>query len=194
MTDGMTRHDSEAAMPRRRLLQLGLAAVATTGGGMTLAPGAADAALYSLPRHVKLHNLHTGEKIDAEYWVRGQYVPDALHAIDWVLRDHYTDEVRTIHPRLIDFIFHLHTKVGATRPFSIVSAYRSPTTNARLRRNSSGVARNSFHMYGKAVDLRLDGANLTHLCRTARNMRAGGVGFYPRSNFIHCDVGPVRQW
>jgi uncharacterized protein YcbK (DUF882 family) len=143
---------------------------------------------------VALYNTHTGESLNAVYWIKGQYLPDALSAVDRVLRDHRTDEVKPIDPQLLDLLHAISEELGCSHPFSIISAYRSPATNAYLRFMSRGVAEHSLHMDGKAVDVRLPGWGSYMVRRVAVELRMGGVGYYPRSDFVHIDVGPIRYW
>lgn len=146
-------------------------------------------------RSLSLLNTHTGEQLkEVVYWDRGRYLPDALSHLNHVLRDHRTDEVHTIDPLTLDLMAALSRKLGASQPFEVISGYRSPLSNASLRKSSSGVAKNSYHMKGMAVDLRLPGVPLKTLRKAALELRMGGVGYYPKSNFVHIDSGTVRSW
>ncbi len=183
-----------AGVDRRALLRLAGCA-ATAAMTAVVVPGLAEAGVLAGTRVLTLHNLNTGEHLTAEYFQNGRYQLDALQAIDWIMRDHRNDQVHHIDRELLDLGFRLHRLTGARRPFELICGYRSPATNAAMiRAGRSGVARRSYHLFGQAIDLRLPGESLRTLCRTARAMRAGGVGYYPRSNFIHVDVGPVRTW
>lgn len=180
---------TEQGVMRRRLLQAGL------GACTLLAMPAANAAYSRIyEKKVSLLNMHTGERIRTAYWERGKYIPGALKEIAKVLRDHRSGERHPIDPRLLDLIQQLQYKTGSSKEFQVVSAYRSPATNAALSAQSHGVAKNSLHMQGKAVDIRLPGIPLHVLRRAAMSMHAGGVGYYPQSNFIHVDTGNVRYW
>ena len=143
---------------------------------------------------VALYNTHTGESVNAVYWFRGQYLPEAMSAVDRVLRDHRTDEIKPIDPQLLDLLHAISAELESSHPFYVISAYRSPTTNALLRFMSRRVAEHSLHMDGKAVDLRIPGWGSQTVRQVAMELRMGGVGYYPRSNFVHVDVGPVRYW
>jgi uncharacterized protein YcbK (DUF882 family) len=143
---------------------------------------------------VALYNTHTGESINAVYWFRGQYLPETMSAVDRVLRDHRTDEVKPIDPQLLDLLHAISEELGCAQPFDIISAYRSPATNALLRFMGRRVAEHSLHMDGKAVDVRIPGTATHTVRRVAVTLGMGGVGYYPRSNFVHVDVGPVRYW
>jgi uncharacterized protein YcbK (DUF882 family) len=146
------------------------------------------------PRRVAIHNLHTDERVDAVYFDDGRYVPDALAAVNHVMRDYRTGDVHVMDPQLLDLMHTLSKTVETTQPFQIISGYRSPKTNAMLHERSAGVAVNSFHMRGMATDIRLPDVSLPNLHRAALAMQRGGVGYYPESDFIHVDVGPVRTW
>lgn len=167
-------------------------------------PAASIVALAALPRRAlastpaprALHfdHLHTGERLNVEYFSAGTYVPDALAAVDHLLRDFRTRIVGHIDPGLLDVLHRLAVLTGTGKPFEIISGYRSPATNAMLRARSSGVATHSLHMTGQAIDIRLADVPLTALRDAALSMRAGGVGYYAKSNFVHVDTGRVRAW
>ena len=145
-------------------------------------------------RILRLQNIHTGEKVSATYWAEGQYIADEIAAIDRVLRDHRSNEVMDMDNKLYDLLYTLQQKVDNSRNYQVISGYRSPSTNAKLRKGSNGVAKRSLHMQGRAIDIRLPGVELKHLRQAALNLRAGGVGYYPKSNFIHVDTGRPRFW
>jgi len=172
---------------RRRLLRASLA-----GAVMAVAPLSAAWAIDE--RRLSLHNLHTGERLDQPYWLRGEYLSETLDAINTVLRDHRSGEVYPIDPALLDLLFALRQRLGSNRGYDVISGYRSPVTNARLHAASNGVATRSLHMQGKAIDIRLPGIPLLQLHRAARAMQSGGVGLYTASDFIHVDTGRVRYW
>jgi uncharacterized protein YcbK (DUF882 family) len=132
--------------------------------------------------------------VNAVYWVEGQYLPESLAAIDHVLRDHRTDEIKPIDPLLLDLLHGIREELGCYQAFHIISGYRSPATNAYLRSVSRAVAEHSLHMDGKAVDLRLPGWAAFTVRSVAMDLRVGGVGYYARSEFVHVDVGPIRYW
>ncbi len=180
------------SLDRRHLLRAGLG-LATAAALM--APGESEAALRAPPRQLTLVNLHTGERLRAEYWAKGRYLRDGMREINRVLRDHRTGAVHAIDPKLLDLVHALGRRIGNRGPMEIVSAYRSPESNALLHEaDSSGVAQNSYHMQGRAIDLRVPGLSIRNLHRAALSLRAGGVGYYPDSNFVHVDVGPLRHW
>lgn len=145
-------------------------------------------------RSLSLHNLHTGERVTTDFWVDGAYQPEALASIDAILRDHRCDTACTMDRHLIELLHRLSRTVDTQKPVEIISGYRSPATNEALRAKSKGVAKNSYHTRGMAADIRFADRSLADLYRAARGMKAGGVGFYGRSRFVHVDVGPVRTW
>lgn len=145
-------------------------------------------------RELRLLNTHTGEKLKRVYWAEGRYEPEALKEIAHLMRDHRSDERHEIDPSLLDALHAMRLKLDSGEDFHIISGYRSPATNAQMRENNAGVARKSYHMRGMAVDIRLPGRDLPRLRKVAVNIGFGGVGDYPRSDFLHVDVGPVRQW
>lgn len=145
-------------------------------------------------RTLAFKNTHTGESLQTVYWAGGAYIDSGLQEINTVLRDHRADEAYPMDRGLLDLLYALQAEVDCHNAYHVISGYRSPMTNARLRNKSSGVARRSYHMQGKAIDIRLPGCALTDLHRAALGLKAGGVGIYAASDFIHVDVGPVRRW
>lgn len=141
-------------------------------------------------------HLHTGERLTVEYFSAGQYVPDALQAVNHLLRDFRTNDVAEMDPALLDLLHRLRETTSSRQPFEVISAYRSPRTNEMLRSRSahSGVATTSLHMRGQAIDIRLGDVALPRLRDAALSLQAGGVGYYARSNFVHVDTGRVRHW
>lgn len=146
------------------------------------------------PRALNLVHTHTAERLRVEYFSGGRYLPEALAGVNQFLRDFRTGEVHPIDPGLLDLLHGLAGLSGAARPFQVISGYRSPATNASLRERSEGVAAGSLHMKGQAIDIRPADVALTKLRASALELRGGGVGYYPSSNFIHIDVGRVRTW
>lgn len=145
-------------------------------------------------RRLSFYNTHTGEQLTTCYWSKGKYLVYALTDLDRILRDHRSGDIYPIERSLLDVLYALQLKVARSGAFHVLSGYRSPATNAMLRKRLNGVAKYSLHVVGQAVDIRLPGCELKHLRRAARALRAGGVGYYPGSNFIHVDVGEVRSW
>lgn len=185
-------------LDRRTLLKTGLL---TMGTGLVSALATPAFASMKMPStsgayKVAFRNGHTGESFDGVYRVGNKYLPDAFDQINHVLRDFRTGEEFPIDPRSIDIIYMLHNKMGGHQSFEVLSGYRSPQTNSMLREASarSGVARNSLHMVGQAIDLRMPGYSTHHIRDMAIDLRAGGVGYYPSSDFVHIDSGKVRHW
>jgi uncharacterized protein YcbK (DUF882 family) len=142
-----------------------------------------------------LYNTHTAERIDIVYRRGEAYIPEALAKLDFFLRDHRTGEVRHFDPRMYDILSDLTAAVG--RPGSqidVVCGYRTSSTNESLRARTAGVARNSLHIQAEAIDLRMPGFDTLKLRKAALALARGGVGYYPHSDFIHLDIGRVRQW
>ena len=175
---------------RRELLTLGAAA----GLAAIAAPAWAQSLDVWEPRRAVLHNLHTGEGFNEVYYANGSYLPDALAEANRVMRDWRTGDEHFIDPGLFDALHAIQGKLETSSPFQVISGYRSPKTNAMLHARSSGVAEHSQHTVGKAIDVRLQGVELANLKNAALAVGAGGVGFYPVSNFVHVDTGRVRQW
>jgi len=186
-------YKTDTAITRRHLLKIGLLASVVC---LNPLPAWARYSLLDSPeRSLSLLNTHTGDRLkQIVYWEKGSYLPEALQDINYILRDHRTDEVHSIDPITLDLMAALTRKFDANRPFEIISGYRSPQTNASLRKTSKGVAKNSYHMKGMAVDLRLPGVPLKALRKAALELRMGGVGYYPKSDFVHVDSGAVRSW
>jgi uncharacterized protein YcbK (DUF882 family) len=143
---------------------------------------------------VAFRNQHTGETYSGVYRVGNKYLPEAFQRINYVLRDFRQNEIFPIDPRVIDIVSTVHRATGSYEPYELLSGYRSPKTNAMLRGNSRGVARHSYHMSGQAVDVRLNNVNSQHVRKMAISLHAGGVGYYPRSDFVHMDSGNFRTW
>jgi uncharacterized protein YcbK (DUF882 family) len=161
---------------------------------VSTAPVGASAGAVVEPRWVKLRNVHTDEKLEAVYWEKGEYVPDAVAALNKVLRDYRNDEVHPMDTRLYDLLGQIQARTGSKDAFQVISGYRSPATNRLLAERSGEVAKRSLHMDGKAMDIYLEDVALEHVRAAARDLGRGGVGYYPTSKFVHVDVGPVRQW
>ncbi|TWG88907.1 uncharacterized protein YcbK (DUF882 family) [Cupriavidus gilardii J11] len=170
-------------------------------GGLALGAGltalAPRLALANVPgaRSLALDHTHTGEHLSLVYAMGEQILPKAHVTLNRFLRDHYSGHVGTIDPGLFDVLSELHRVLGADQPFQVISGYRSPFTNARLRSTrGGGVAKHSLHMDGKAIDIRLPGVPLADLRDAAVSLQAGGVGYYSAENFVHVDTGRVRRW
>lgn len=200
----MAQDAEERGVSRRHILAVGAAAGTVA---LTAAPALArnsvewldsgfswGRAKITVARTLTLRHTHTGESLDVAYYENGRYLPDALEAVNYFLRDFRTGDVTEIDPRLLDQLHAVRVQTETSEPFAILSAYRSPETNAMLRRRGWGVARNSLHMRGMAVDIRLPDRDARNIARCALAMERGGVGFYPRSNFVHLDTGSFRTW
>ncbi|HEY4951102.1 MAG TPA: DUF882 domain-containing protein [Candidatus Acidoferrales bacterium] len=144
---------------------------------------------------LRLYNTHTGERLEIVFRRGEQYIPGALAELDYFLRDHNTGDVRHFDPRLYDILADLTSSVGQPNgEIDIVCGYRTPSTNESLRAHTTGVAKNSLHIQAEAIDLRMPGVDTLTLRRAALALHRGGVGYYPHSDFIHVDIGRVRQW
>lgn len=162
--------------------------------GLAVAPLAwgKDAPLNSAG--LSFQSLHTGEKLQTGILPGKHPEPTALAAVNHVLRDHRSGEIHAMDPELLMVLAKLQNEVGIAGPFHVISGYRSPKTNAKLRTDGRGVAKKSLHMQGKAIDVRLPGCELATLRDAAISLKAGGVGYYAKSDFIHIDTGRVRYW
>jgi uncharacterized protein YcbK (DUF882 family) len=185
------------------LFALGAAGAASLVAGPALARSDAEwlqnsfnwgRAKLAVGRALSFRHTHTDETLNVVYYENGRYLPGALEEVNRLLRDFRTDEVKEIDPRLLDTLYAVRLRTETTEPFDILSAYRSPETNAMLRRTGWGVARNSLHMQGMAVDIRLSDRDARYVARAARDMGRGGVGYYARANFVHLDSGSARTW
>ena len=145
-------------------------------------------------RRISFRNSHTGEIFSGVYRVGDKYLPDAFDKINIVMRDFRTNELFPIDPRVMDIIYTVHQMTRLSEPYEVLSGYRCPKTNKNLRSNSEGVAKNSLHMTGQAIDLRLPGFDTKQIRNLAISLKAGGVGYYAKSNFVHMDSGDVRTW
>lgn len=145
-------------------------------------------------RRIRMYSGRTGERMDTIYWVEGKYIKDAVKEINAFMRDWRTNGTIDIDTRTIDIMAASHNLMDVSEPYMLLSGYRSPQTNAMLRSRSSAVAKNSLHMSGQAADLRLSSRSVGQMSKAAIACRAGGVGRYSRSNFVHMDCGPVRSW
>ena len=145
-------------------------------------------------RRIRMVSPRTGEHIDTIYWIEGDYIKDAVREISLFMRDWRTNDVKSIDLRTIDILAASHNLLDVNEPYMLLSGYRTPKTNSMLRSRSRGVAKNSRHMKGEAADLRLSSRSVSQMYRAGVACKAGGVGKYSRSNFVHMDCGPVRSW
>ncbi|TKB48977.1 DUF882 domain-containing protein [Ferrimonas sediminicola] len=173
----------------KRKLILGIGALAA----LSQLPAPAYAG-RATPKRLSFYNRHTGESTSQTFWAENQYDQSALDAFRRVLRDHRTGEEMAMDSGLYELLYDLTQTLGTDRRIEIISGYRSPKTNAMLASHSSKVAKKSYHMKGMAIDIAIPGVELSELRRAALSLKRGGVGFYPKSGFVHLDTGRVRQW
>jgi uncharacterized protein YcbK (DUF882 family) len=186
---------------RRRVLKAGGALAGASVAGMLASTARSQDADRSpserqviAPRRIGLLNLHTGERLEIDYFRDGAYLPESITAINVLLRDFRTGDRHAIDPGLMDYLVQVARATGKDPVFSVISGYRSPLTNARLHELSSGVAAHSLHMEGRAIDVRLSEVNCAELAAHALELRRGGVGYYRSSDFVHLDTGAFRTW
>ena len=180
-------------MDRRDFLRVGMAGLVGVTAPTLLTAGEAYAANGGQWR-VSFEQAHTHERFSGVYRVGDRYLPEAFAKINRALRDHRTGEMFPMDPHVIDIMSMVQRKTGRGNKLHVLSGYRSPKTNNMLRGKTRGVAKNSFHMYGQALDLRMDNVSAGRVRSAARSLKAGGVGYYPRRNFTHVDTGDVRTW
>jgi uncharacterized protein YcbK (DUF882 family) len=184
------KHIDQGNLGRRALLR---AAVLLAAGGPVLMPRLA-AALSPGPRRLSFHHLHTNERISIVYYADGRYLSSELAKATQFLRDFRTGDVHPIDPNLFDYLYAAQRATASRGVFEIISGYRSAASNTMLRRTSTGVARQSLHTKGKAIDVRLSDVDTAKLRDAALALKRGGVGYYRKSNFVHLDTGRVRSW
>lgn len=188
----MSNESERSGKADRRRFIAGMAFFCASGVIRSIAK--ADEPFASNARSLSFLHTHTGERLAVEYFQNGEYQPDGLAQVNYLLRDFRTNEVHPIDPALLDTLFDLQTLAQKDAVFQVISGYRSPATNAMLRQTTEGVAQHSMHLEGRAIDVRLERFPTTALARLARSMGRGGVGFYPASDFVHVDTGRVRSW
>jgi uncharacterized protein YcbK (DUF882 family) len=179
---------AELVLSRRKFLVLGssfMAVAATPSLATLILPKSAPR--FSI-RKLALYNIHTGETFEGTYWRESHYDTKALERLTHVLRDRRNNKKHPIDPRLFDALHRLQSKLGTKDPFQIICGYRSPETNSMLHKKNRGVAKNSLHVKGKAIDVNLGHVSLKELSNAARSLKVGGVGYYPKSNFVHIDI------
>jgi len=162
-----------------------------------LNPFSAQAAFEPKPpknKTLAFYNTHTAERLHVDFFQNGQYDTDALTKINVILRDYRSGEIKAIDVKLLELLHAISIKTKSQAPLYVISGYRSPATNKLLREKSKGVASKSMHMLGKAIDFRIPGFSTRQLQLVARKMKGGGVGYYPKSDFVHVDTGRVRYW
>ncbi|HXX57461.1 MAG TPA: DUF882 domain-containing protein [Thermodesulfovibrionales bacterium] len=183
---------SSHKMGRRDFLTAGL--LTATACLFPFESVAAAARFLSPDRALSFYNAHTGENMKTVYWQEGAYLPQALADINYILRDYRTGEVKEIDIALLDLLFSLLQSLESPGPFHVISGYRSQKTNSLLRFINRGVVKDSLHIEGKAIDIRLPGRELTTVRNFATGLQRGGVGYYPFADFVHLDVGRIRYW
>ncbi len=176
---------------RREFLKIGTGFLVT---GLVPATGWSALGPDDHRRFLAFFNTHTGERLRVCYYKNGARCPDAMQRINHILRDHRTGDVQAMDPRLVDLLYTVNRRLNPGAAFHIISGYRSPKTNSLLRKSSTGVAKFSLHMLGRAIDIRLPGCDTRKLRQACLNLKLGGVGYYPRSDFVHLDTGKFRSW
>lgn len=190
--------DARSAVSRREVLgyaavgAAGAAAAAVSSGGAQATPGY----LRGLGdfRRLKISNGRTGERLDIIYFADGEYISEAIDELSYIARDWRRDEIKPVDRRALDFAAAVYKRLDTPEPFQLISGYRSPETNAMLRRDGRGVAKKSFHTRAMALDLSLQSRSVSDMYAAAMSCKAGGVGKYSRNHFIHVDCGPLRSW
>lgn len=180
-------------LSRRSFLTLAAATVAVGGSALTV-PAQAMPFYDSRIRRLTFFNTHTNETLSGSYFHNGGYDRAALRNFAYILRDHRTGDEAYIDPRLFDVLHHLQARLGNYDTLNVISGYRSPASNAWLSSRSRGVAHNSYHIKGQAIDIRIPEVPTEYIHRAALSLQAGGVGYYRDSDFVHVDTGPVRTW
>ncbi|HNI37459.1 MAG TPA: YcbK family protein [Pseudomonadales bacterium] len=185
--------DNEHVCTQRRRLLRGMA-----GGAVALvAPGLVNAErLPTSQRSLSFVHIDTGEKMSLVYKMGDRFLPRSMASIAHLMRDYRSGDIHPIDPQLLDVLWKVQHNLKNSRPFEIISAYRSPATNLMMRNRSAhtGVAKKSMHLTGQAIDLRLPGSALCDVRDAAKELKRGGVGYYAESNFVHIDTGSVRYW
>lgn len=177
---------------RRKWLALGGISL---GAAVVLPTQVLAAVSTPKPRILRMSNVNTGEYFNSEFFEEKGFTSSTLRKLDWFMRDKRNDQVCQMDPALFSKLYRIQSLLGLRNAeIQIICGYRSPESNAAMHRRSRGVASNSFHMKGQAIDFRIDGVSLSKVCNAAQRLNNGGVGFYPRSNFVHIDTGPVRNW
>lgn len=169
-------------------------------GGLTAGLAVSSSTLAKIPsskaaqRKMSFYHLHTGESLETSAYANGDFSVQSLKEVNHLLRDHRTNEVIDMDTQLLSLLGDLQQLLGTSKPFHIISGYRSPKTNNMLSQKSTGVAKKSLHMQGKAIDIRIPGVDIKYLHKGALALKGGGVGLYSHSDFVHLDVGRVRCW
>ncbi|MGZ8218088.1 YcbK family protein [Methylomagnum sp.] len=190
----IVKHPSDFNSPgisrRSFLARAGLAAVGT----LLLPSAEAIGKTFSRERTLSLHNVNTDEELNIVCCPEQYYDRGMIQRFNTFLRDHHADEVRAMDPALIDLLYAISAFTGSTGTIKIISGYRSPETNSWLRKMSHGVAEHSMHIEGKAIDIRMSDVSVHTIRQVALALQQGGVGYYPRRDFVHIDTGSIRSW
>jgi uncharacterized protein YcbK (DUF882 family) len=183
---------SSLSTDRRAFLKMGASAMLTA----FFAPPVLAAGDPASLEHCVLsfYNIHTGEALETCYRANGKLIHRALDRVSHIMRDHRTGAIKAVDPNLLDLLHTIVMEIKTESPINIISGYRSPRTNAALRKVTTGVARNSLHMQGRAIDIRIPGYQTTGIRQLAISLKSGGVGYYPKSDFVHIDTGPINSW
>lgn len=180
---------------QRRLFTAGLSlGLGTAAAALSVGSRPVAAAMELPERRIRLTNAHTWEKLDIIYWADGEYIPESMDEINHLMRDHRANRSKAMDVNLIDHLHVLVNALGTQEPVRVLSGYRTPETNAALRKRSNGVAKYSLHMEAKAMDFNIPGMSTKTVRDAAVAMKAGGVGYYASSGFVHIDTGRVRSW
>ncbi len=185
-------NDRSGGVSRRALLGVFAAAAIPAAPAFSKAPGILRGA--GDIRRIRMYSGRTGESINTIYWIEGDYIRAALEEVDHFMRDWHSNQSRVINVRTIDIMAASHNLLETDEAYLLISGYRTSRTNEMLRARSRLVAKNSLHIKGMAADLRMNSRSVRQMARAATACRAGGVGRYTGSNFVHMDCGPVRTW
>ena len=181
-------------MTQRREFLKRSAVFASMAGLPVLGRAAAMPASIMRDRTLRMYNTHTGESITTTYWAEGRFIPESMNDINKLLRDHRNNKIAQMDPKLVLLLDQVSTQVKPDSVIHIISGYRSPESNQLLADTTNGVAKHSMHLDGRAIDVRMPGVALANLRKAALGAGAGGVGYYPDSQFVHMDTGRVRHW
>ncbi|URL01070.1 YcbK family protein [Avibacterium sp. 20-126] len=182
---------SDINQQRRKWLSLGGITL-----GISLLPNSVLAMVSTAkPRILNFRNINTGDRFAGEFSPTKGFSTASLKKLDYLLRDKRNNQIRRMDPKLFNKFYQIQSHLGLRNTeIQIICGYRSPASNAAMHRRSRGVASNSYHIRGQAIDFRIDGVPLAQVRKAAESLNNGGVGYYPRSNFVHIDTGPVRTW
>lgn len=178
---------------RRHFLQKA-AALSAAGLSSSLLSQQAMAGDLRGERILRAYNIHTGEMVSATFWANGHYIDEEVQALDFLVRDHRANMAVAMQRQLYQNLYQLQELFDSRQPLYVISGYRAPETNAGLRKVSNGVAQRSLHTLGQAMDIRIPGVSHRNLHEAALALGSGGVGYYPKSGFVHIDTGRVRHW